>query len=225
MKRYIQISFLSLIILSVTELFAQPSVSFYFTTAIPVGDFRQFDTDAGFGGNLEFFFFSPKPKKPFGMGVSISYFAQGLFFYDDPYSDELELSNNMANNFASMHLVFQVAPAKGRLRPYIETLFGGSYIFSYSEILTTNYESVDLYLDDWAWSYGLGGGLKFLVSEGFENGRGAGFIDLKVRYLFGSDIEYLDRNSIRYANDTFYYSVNESNIDMLTVLIGVTLSL
>jgi hypothetical protein len=224
MNRYLQIFFL-LIILTAAELFAQPSASFYFTTAVPVGDFSQFETDAGFGGNLEFFFFSPKPKKPFGMGISFSYFAQGLFFYDDPYTNELELSNNRANNFASMHLVFQVAPSRGRIRPYIETLFGGSYIFSYSEILTTDYEPVDLYIDDWAWSYGLGGGLKFMISDGFENGRGTAFIDLKVRYLFGSEVEYLDRNSIRYANNTLYYSLNESNIDMLTMLIGVTIAL
>lgn len=220
-RRFIFLS--ALVILSINELIAQPSGGVYFTTAFPVGDFRQFDTDAGFGGNLEIFFFSPKPKTPFGMGVSLSYFAQGLFFYNDPYTDELILSNNRANNFTSMHLVFQVASSKGHVRPYFETLFGGSYIFSYSTIYTTDYIPQDLYVDDWAWSYGLGGGLKFLISDEFGNGRSAAFIDLKVRYLFGSEVEYLDRNSIRYANDSFEYSLNKSNIDMLTMQIGIIL--
>jgi hypothetical protein len=223
-KRFFLLASILFIITCIIETYAQPSGGVYFTTAFPVGEFSQFDTDAGFGGNLEIFFFSPSSKRPFGMGVSLSYFAQGLFFYNDPYTDELILSNNRANNFSSMHLVFQVASSKGHIRLYFETLFGGSYIFSYSTIYTTDYIPEDLYVDDWAWSYGLGGGLKFLISDDFGSGRGETFIDLKVRYLFGSEVSYLDRNSIRYANDTFEYSLNQSNIDILTMQIGVIIA-
>jgi hypothetical protein len=218
MKQQITILLLLLLLILANYSQAQPSASLYFTTAIPVNDFRYLDTDAGYGGNLEFFFFSPTKQKPFGMGISFSYFGQGLYFYDDPYSDESYLSGNRANNYSSLHLIFQLAPTGGTVRPYLETFFGGSYIFSNSEIYTVDYIPIDLYIDDWAWSYGIGGGFKFLVSS---DGAGRSlFIDLKGRYLMSSPVEILDRNSIRYANDTFYYTINETQMNFAVIQIG-----
>jgi hypothetical protein len=218
MKR--QITILSILVLLILANFsqAQPSASFYFTTAIPVNDFRYFDNDFGYGGNLEIFFFSPTKQKPFGMGISFSYFGQGLYFYDDPYLDETYLSGNRANNFSSIHLIFQVAPTGGKVRPYLETFFGGSYIFSESEIYTLDYAPVSLYVDDWAWSYGIGGGFKFLING--EEDSGPLYLDLKARYLMSSNVGILDRQSIRYANDSFYYSVNETQINFVAVQVG-----
>ena len=218
MKRQITtLSILALLILA-NYSHAQPSASLYFTTAIPINDFRYFDNDLGYGGNLEIFFFSPTKQKPFGMGISFSYFGQGLYFYDDPYSNETYLSGNRANNFSSIHLIFQVAPTGGTVRPYLETFFGGSYIFSESEIYTLDYVPVSLYVDDWAWSYGIGGGFKFLVSG--QDGGGSVYLDLKGRYLMSSDVDILDRQSIRYANNSFYYSVNETQINFVALQLG-----
>lgn len=210
-----------ILLASIQILFAQPSVSFYFTTAIPVNEYQQFDDDLGYGGNLEIFFMSPSKPKPLGVGISLSYFGQGLYFYEDPCYCETYLSNNMANNFANAHLVFQVAPTGGTVRSYLETLFGGSYIFSYSQILTPAYVPVSLYIDDWAWSYGVGGGFKFLLSADEDSG-GSLYLDLKGRYLMSSDVTMLDRGSIRYANDSFYYSVNETQLNFVAVQIGIT---
>lgn len=209
------------IIISVQYLIAQPSVSFYFTTAIPVNDYQQFDDDLGYGGNLEIFFMSPSKQKPLGIGISFSYFGQGLYFYEDPCYCETYLSNNMANNFANAHFVFQLAPTGGTVRPYLETLFGGSYIFSNSQILTPDYIPVSLYIDDWGWSYGVGGGLKFLLGADEDGDGGSLYLDLKGRYLMSSDVSVLDRNSIRYANNSFYYSVNETQLNFVTVQIGL----
>ncbi len=221
MKSYLKIFTLLPLFVSANYLQAQPSLSLYFTTAIPINDFRNFDSDEGYGGNLEIFFFSPSVQKPFGMGVSLSYFGQGLYFYDDPYSDESYLSGNRANNFSSLHLIFQLAPTGGTVRPYLETLFGGSYIFSVTEIYTLDYVSESLYIDDWAWSYGVGGGLQFLISSD-ESGQSL-FLDLKGRYLMSSDVSIPDRQSIRYANNSFYYTVNETQINFVTVQIGLVL--
>ena len=204
------------LLISVQYLSAQPSLSFYFTTAIPVNDYQQFDDELGYGGNLELFFISPSKQKPIGMGISLSYFGQGLYFYEDPCDCETYLGDNRANNFTNLHLVFQIAPTGGTVKPYLETLFGGSYVFSNSQITTLNYSSVNLFIDDWAWSYGVGGGLKFLLG-----GDGSAYLDLKGRYLMSSDVSLLDRNSIRYANDRFYYSVNETQLNFVAVQIGI----
>jgi hypothetical protein len=221
MKRQITIlSLLALLILA-NYSHAQPSASLYFTTAIPVNDFRYLDNNLGYGGNLEIFFFSPTKQKPFGMGISFSYFGQGLYFYDDPYSDETYLSGNRANNFSSIQLIFQLTPIGGTIKPYLETFFGGSYIFSRSEIYTLDYLPVSLYVDDWAWTYGIGGGFKFLING--DDDRGPLYLDLKGRYLMSSSVGILDRQSIRYANDSFYYSVNETQINFIALQVGFVL--
>jgi len=36
-----------------------------------------------------------------------------------------------------------------------------------------------------------------------------------------SDVSLLDRNSIRYANNSFYYSVNETQLNFVAVQIGM----
>ena len=221
MKRQITILSLLAFLILANYSHAQPSASLYFTTAIPVNDFRYLDNNLGYGGNLEIFFFSPTKQKPFGMGISFSYFGQGLYFYDDPYSDETYLSGNRANNFSSIQLIFQLAPTGGTIKPYLETFFGGSYIFSRSEIYTLDYLPVSLYVDDWAWTYGIGGGFKLLINGDDE--RGPLYLDLKGRYLMSSSVGILDRQSIRYANDSFYYSVNETQINFIALQVGFVL--
>ena len=218
MKSYLKI--LTLLLLSIAaNLNAQPSASFYFTTAFPINDYRLFDDEVGYGGNLEFLFITPSKAKPMGMGISFSYFTQGLFFATDSYTGETILSSNKANNFSNLHLIFQLAPTGGTVRPYIETFFGGSYIFSYSQIFTLDYVPVSLYVDDWAWSYGVGGGFKFLIGGDEDNG--SFYLDLKGRYMMSSDVSVLDRNSIRYANNSFYYDVNETQINFVAVQLGL----
>lgn len=210
------------LLLSSKYLFAQPSTSFYFTTAIPVNEYQDFDDEIGYGGNLEFFFISPSKEKPIGMGVSLSYIGQGLYFYDDPCDCETYVGNNRANNFINLNMILQVAPTGGTVRPYLETFFGGSYIYSNTEIITLDYNSVNLFVDDWAWTYGVGGGLKFLLGVD-EKGDGSMYLDFKGRYLMSSDVNMLDRNSIRYANNIFYDSVYETQINFVAIQIGFTL--
>jgi hypothetical protein len=218
MKTFIQ----SLIITTsiVISSFAQPSASFNFTTAIPMGDFSNYSNNVGFGGNLEFFFFSPSERTPYGLGINLSYISYGIHFLVDPESDDLVLSSNRANNFASVHMLFQIAPHTGTVRPYIETLFGGSYIFSLTEVGYDYYSPATLWIDDWAWSYGGGVGIKFFAVGNPLFDPGSTYIDIKVRYLLSTEITYLDRNSVEYYDDEVYYSLSKSKADMLTVSIG-----
>lgn len=214
---------ISLFFLSATNyLMAQPSTSFYFTTAIPVNEYQNFDDEVGYGGNIEFFFLSPSKEKPIGMGVSLSYLGQGLYFYEDPCDCETYLGDNRANNFVNLSMILQVAPTGGTVRPYLETFFGGSYIYSNTNIITLDYTSVHLFVDDWAWTYGVGGGFKFLLGAD-ENGGGSAYLDIKGRYLLSSDVYLLDRNSIRYANNIFYDSVKETQINFVAIQIGLVL--
>lgn len=220
MKTYLKILITSLFLIATNNLIAQPSVSFYFTTAIPVNDYQNFDDEFGYGGSLEYFFISPSKPKPIGLGVSFSYFGQGLYFYEDPCDCETYVGDNRANNFFNMNIILQVAPTGGTIRPYLETFFGGSYIYSNTNIITPDYASVHLFIDDWAWTYGAGGGFKFLIGSE-ENENGSLFLDLKGRYLMSSDVDLLNRNSLRYANNQFYDSVKETQLNFVALQIGI----
>jgi len=221
MKSYLKILILLSLFISANYLKAQPSASFYFTTAFPINDYQLFDDEVGYGANLEYLFITPSKAKPIGMGISFSYFTQGLFFATDSYTGETILSDNKANNFSNLHLIFQLAPTGGTVRPYIETFFGGSYIYSCSQIFTLDYVPVSLYIDDWAWSYGVGGGFKLLIGSDEEDG--SLYLDLKGRYMMSSDVSLLDRNSIRYANNSFYFTVNETQINFVAVQLGLVI--
>lgn len=218
MKKYFTILCLAALV-SLTNIKAQPSASLYFTTAFPINEYRLFDDEPGYGGNVELLFISPSKQHPLGVGLSFSFFSQGLFWATDYYTGETILSDNMANNFSNLHLVFQIAPTGGTVRPYLESFFGGSYIYSRSQVFTLDYTPVSLYVDDWAWSYGVGGGFKFLIGGDEENG--SLYLDLKGRYLITSEVNILDRNSIRYANNSFYYLEKESQINFVSVHLGV----
>lgn len=221
MNRYKCFLLFLIIITAQINLNSQPSASVYFTTAFPMGEFKDFLPNTGFGTTTEFFFFTPSSKVPYGIGLNFSYVAYGLRFVNDPYNNELALSLNEANNFASMNILFQIGSHSGSVRPYFETLFGGSYIFSNTEVGYDYYGPINLWIDDWAWNYGAGVGLKFLSMGDAYFNRGSLYIDLKVRYLFGTTTTYLDPGSIYYYYDTIEYSLIESKTDMLTASIGV----
>jgi len=217
MKKLLQFIFITTTFF--TASFAQPSGSFNFTTAIPMGDFKNYNSNVGFGGNMEFFFFSPSERTPYGLGINMSYVSYGVQLFASPNSNELGVSLNKANNFASVHMLFQIAPHAGTIRPYVETLFGGSYIFSITDI-GYNYYPALLWVDDWAWSYGGGVGLKLFATGNPLFDSGSTYIDFKVRYLLSTEVTYLDRNSVEYYEDEVYYSLSKSTADMLLVSIG-----
>lgn len=220
MKRYAFLIILLLLLSSNEKFYSQPSASVNFTAAFPIDEFSEFNRTAGYGGNIELFFFSPTDQIPYGFGFELGYISYGLHFANDPYSDELLLSANKANNVSSAKFVFQIAPHAGSIRPYFETIFGGSFIFSQTEFQLYDYSLMSLWVSDWSWNYGAGIGIKFLsVGNPFFNS-GSIYLDLKVRYMFGTTATYLDRESVILYGDVVEYSLVESRTDVITASIG-----
>jgi hypothetical protein len=203
-----------------TKTNSQPSVAFNFTTSFPMNEFSTYNNTTGFGGSMELFFFSPAQRVPFGFGFELSYTGYGLQWLVDPYYDELVLSANKANNVTTGLLVFQLAPHAGSMRPYMETVFGGSYIFSLTEFEHYDYSTSALWVDDWTWNYGAGIGIKFLTDGDPFYNSGSMYLDFKVRYLFGTSANYLDRESVVLYGDIVEYSLSESTTDVITASIG-----
>lgn len=199
----------------------------YFSLAFPMGEFSDNVKKTGIGLNGEFFFLTPKINLPVGMGVNLGYYLYGIERRSEPWSltiPDVRVDIERTNNLANFHLVFLIAPEFGRFRPYAEGLFGGNYFFTKSSVKSRYNEEViaeDVNFDDWAWSYGVGGGLTYLLSGDPNDNSNSIFLDLKVRYLFGSEAEYLKEGSIQIVNGNLLYDVSKSKTDLLSAHLGV----
>ena len=92
------------------------------------------------------------------------------------------------------------------------------------------------HLSDWTSSFGLGGGLKIKLTEFETNEFGDDddptffnsslYLDLKVRYIFGGDAEYLREGDIEQgANNEVILNTSHSETDYMTFHIGLTIYL
>lgn len=228
LKKYKIIIFSFIILTAVfTSAVNAQSGGLYFSLAFPMGEFKENVKQTGIGLNGEFFFLTPKPKLPVGLGVNFAYYVYGSESRTEAWSSnipDVRVDVERSNNLTNFHLVFLISPAYGRFRPYAEGLFGGAYFFTESSVNSRyNNEPIaqDVNFDDWAWSYGVGGGLTYLVSGDPNINNDAFFIDLKVRYLLGSEAEYLKKGSITIDNGQLVYDVSRSKTDLLSAHLGV----
>ena len=203
-----------------------------FSLAFPVGEFGEQVDNIGFGLSGEFMILSPKPRSPFGFGLNLGYYIYGMESRKEPWSltiPDVFLDVDRTNNLLNFHVVFELGLPTGKIRPYLQGLFGGEYLFTQTSVSgengqetianTTNY-------DDWAWSYGAGGGICILLSGDPVTEDGAIYLDLKGRYLFGSEAEYLKEGDVMIdENNRVVYTPSKSKTDMLTVHLGIRAAL
>lgn len=193
----------------------------------PAGEFKEKVDGPGFGLSGHFLFLSPTPDRPFGIGLNIGYLNYGQETRREPFSltiPDVTVDVERSNNLVNFHALFQLGFGSGSVRPYIEGLFGGSYIFTETTIRSRGAEEVasSTNFDDFAWSYGGGGGILILLSSGnVEDDIGSLFLDIKARYLFGSEAEYLKEGSVIVSNGKVTYQVSKSKTDLITAHVGV----
>lgn len=197
------------------------------TLAIPSGEFKEKVENLGFGisGNLNFI--SPKPKSPFGIGINLGYIIYGSESRREPLSTTIPdvfVNIDRTNSLLNFHLLFTIGVPTGRIRPYVEGLFGGSYIYTTTSVKSqgTGEEfASSTNFDDWAWNYGAGGGFTILLSGDANTDQNTIYLDLKGRYLFGSEAEYLKEGSVTIQNGNVYYDISRSKTDLLTIHAGI----
>ena len=193
----------------------------------PMGEFKEEIDRLGYGLSGHFLFLAPTVNRPFGIGLNVGYLNYGQETRREPFSltiPDVTVDVERSNNLVNFHVLFQLGFGSGSVRPFVEGLFGGSYIFTETTIRSRGAEEVasSNNFDDFAWSYGAGGGLLILLSSG-EEGEDFGsiFLDLKARYLFGSEAEYLKEGSVIVSGGNVTYQVTKSKTDLLTVHAGV----
>ncbi len=211
-----------------STLFAQ-SAGINLNLALPQGEFKEKVENAGFGlsGNINFI--APQPKSPFGFGLNLGYIIYGSESRTEPLSTTIPdvfVNIDRTNSLLNFHILFTLGLPKGRVRPYFEGLFGGSYIYTTTSVKSqgTGEEfASSTNFDDWAWSYGAGGGLNILLSGDPNSDQNTIYLDLKGRYLFGSEAEYLKQGSVKIVNGQVSYDVSRSKTDLLTIHAGIVI--
>lgn len=198
--------------------------------AIPQGEFADEIDRMGYGVSGEFMLISPKPHFPVGFGLNIGYYVYGEESRYEPLYNipEVSVRVDRTNNLVNFHLVFELGLSTGRVRPYVQGLFGGEYLFTETSVKNeSNSEpfASSTNIDDWAWSYGVGGGLSILLTGDPVTETGAIYLDLKGRYLFGSEAVYLREGDVEINGQQVRYHPSVSKTDLLTIHAGVRVSL
>jgi hypothetical protein len=200
-----------------------------FTLAFPDGEFKDQLKRTGLGLSIEGLVLGPNEYSPFGIGANFSFLNYGSESRRAPWSNtipDVTVDVDRSYNIMQLHVLFRIAPPMNIVRPYLDLLFGGSYLFTETKVVSTNRgEEVtsSTNFDDWAWSYGFGGGIMFKVYENPNENLGKVYVDLKVRMLKGSTAEYLKEGSVvvNPANGSVSYYTSRSKTDLITANIGV----
>jgi len=222
MKKYLTVI---MILFFASSAMAQ-AVGGSFMLGYPQGDFRKNVDQLGFGFQIQGMLWAPTHEKPFSIGLDGGYLIYGHTSERREWTGfpGVYLNLTRTNSMAHLHLVLQVSPFFGTVRPYIEGLFGGSYIFTTSEVKNENGNqqiASSTNYDDFTWNYGGGGGILFKLTDNLDHISSI-YLDIKARYLFGTEASYLTEQSI-FVNSLgqTIYQAKKSKTDFFTFHIGV----
>lgn len=196
-----------------------------FMLGYPQGDFRKNVDQLGFGFQIQGTLWEPTHERPFTIGLDGGYLVYGHTSdrREWPGFPGVYLNLTRTNSMANLHLMLQVSPFFGTVRPYFEGLFGGAIIWTTSEVKnengnqqiasTTNY-------NDFTWNYGGGCGILFKLTDNLDK-ISTLYLDIKARYLFGTEASYLTEQSITVINSQTIYNAKKSTTDFFTIHVGV----
>jgi hypothetical protein len=199
-----------------------------FQLGFPTGEYRdQIDkTGAGLGGE---FLFAPGGSIA-SIGISLGWFQVGHEKRKEPFSTtipDVTVDVNTSNNLAQFMVLLRIQPNGGPVLPYGEGLIGMNYLYTRTTIENaSNGEEVasSTNLDDNAFAYGFGGGLMIRVYDSRKKEAVKPvqvFIDLKGRYIWGGEADYLREGSIRREDGEVVYDITRSKTNIVVAQIGV----
>lgn len=204
-----------------------PQLSLF--VGVPVGPFASRVDNVGFGATVGFF--AGIKGTPVQIGGELGAMIYGAEKRHEPFSTtipDVMVAVETSNNIGMGHLVLRLAPQSGAVIPYLDGIFGGKYLFTSTSIRNERFDdgeaiATSTNFDDFAWSYGAGGGLQIKVYEGMMGEQyGSVHLNAGARYLAGSEAEYLKKGSIRRENGQVNYDVQRSRTDILVPQFGVT---
>lgn len=198
----------------------------------PQNEFSENVNNSVFGGiEGQITLFTPSRSNPFTVGLNAAFLIYGIESRRVPLSTtvpDVTVDVERQNSMVNFHLLFQISPFDGQVRPYLEGVAGGAYLFTETSVEGSN--NFDEFAstvnqDDFAWSYGFGGGILVSLIESSDNLPGGLFLDIKSRLMFGSEAEYLTTGDLRVDNGRLIYKTNKSSVDYLSIQVGVVVGI
>jgi hypothetical protein len=194
-----------------------------FNTVIPQSDFKQNVKNNGFGvsGN----FLVGLGRSPLLAGVDVGFATYGHESRRVPLSGnipDITLKVDTDNNILLTHFLLRAQPRHGAVRPYVDGLVGFKYLFTKTTVESDSGSeplASDNNLSDFAFSYGLGGGVQARIAR-LGHSKELLF-DAKARYLWGSQARYLKEGSIQRVGGTAIFDVLSSRTNVVTLQFGV----
>ena len=196
--------------------------------AVPQGDYKDVNPDAGFGLRANFLY-KPAKTTPVKFGIEFGiqekgrateYFSGFVFgFYDD-------FKVSATNNIFSLMLLTRFQSAKFRkIKPFLDITGGWNMFFS-----TVRVERLTYYSDynssysnsskaHWALAFGAAGGVDIPLNYRDDLG-----LELKVAYLIGANSRYLTNPYID-GNGNVSFQENSSRTTMLIPQAGVRITI
>ncbi|HQU71735.1 MAG TPA: outer membrane beta-barrel protein [Calditrichia bacterium] len=210
-----------------------------FSTALPKGEFENNLDNNGFGINVNGS--ANLGKSPFALGLELAYLQYGSETRNVPFSltiPDVTVDVTTSNNIVQAFALLRAQNPHGVLRPYVDGLVGFNYLYTETKIEDEdNIDDDDVVassknFDDFAFSYGFGGGVMVklyeaapsLGEDGHYDRPASILLDLRVRYLLGGEAEYLRRGDIERVNGEVIISPVQSKTDLLTFNIGISVA-
>lgn len=193
----------------------------------PTGDFGDAVDSEGFGLELHYGV-GPGSGLTFGLGLNAMIYGSESRKYSHPLVEDYEVETS--NNLAGAFLFAQWRPLTGVVQPYLEARAGLNYLWTESSIKDEDWWDNDdvarkTNYDDFATSWGGGGGLLIRVSQGDREQRKPGvFLDAKVTWQKGAEAEYLAEGDVSIVDNRPVFDVSRSTTDLATYALGVVMT-
>ena len=141
-----------------------------------------------------------------------------------------------------MHLTGSIHEDFGILQPYAEALLGFQVLWTDTKIEDQEPDNQEddiasnTHISDWTSSLGVGGGVRIRLTD-FDTDtidqdadisflHSTLYLDLKVRYIFGGEADYLKEGNIMQGpNNEIILNKSHSETDYMTFHIGLTIYL
>ena len=229
-----------LLILFTIPAWAQLDISLNGLVISPQGQFEENIDRAGYGFSLSGKYnFEPTP---FSLGLNFGYALYGSETRSEILVWPVAVDVTTDNNIFFMHLMGTIHKDFGIFQPYAEALLGFQVLWTDTEVKDQEPEddendiASNTHLSDWTSSFGVGGGIKIKLTEFDTDEFGDDddpvflnsglFLDLKVRYIFGGQAEYLKEGSIEQGpNNEIILHKSRSETDYMTFHIGLSIHL